>query len=85
MHLLIQFDEPKLSKSMKEIREYFLISIIDAFNESLEFEKPGSAYGEPLPWLANERVLKNHKIQSLALAPSLNYDSIGSEIDEPTE
>jgi len=28
-----------------------MISIIDAFNESLEYERPGSIHGEPLPWL----------------------------------
>ena len=42
------------------MKEYFLISVIDCFNESLEYEKPGRIYGESTPWLNSSKKLKNH-------------------------
>ena len=54
------------------MREYFLISIIDSFNESLEFEKPGSVYGEPFPWMNNANRLKNYSHSKLKV--NLNND-----------
>jgi hypothetical protein len=52
---------------MLQSRQFFLISIIDAFNESLEYERPGSIYGEPLPWLNNIKILKNYNTKNLKL------------------
>lgn len=43
--LLTQWNKPYYSKEIREMREYFLISIIDCFNESLEYEKPGGVHG----------------------------------------
>lgn len=51
---------------MRQIRAFFIQAIIDVFNESLDFERPGSVYGEPLPWLVQSKNLKNNQVKFLS-------------------
>ena len=47
------------------MRKFFIQAILDVFNESLDFERPGSVYGEPLPWLVQSKNLKNNQVKFL--------------------
>ena len=45
----------------KEAENIFLSAILEVLNESLDFERPGSIFGKPLPWASNSKYLKNMK------------------------
>jgi hypothetical protein len=64
------------------MREYFLISIIDAFNESLEFEKPGGVHGEPFPWMTTPARLRNHAHSRLDVALISHHEDSQEETEE---
>lgn len=55
---------------MIQLEEIFLKAILDVFNEALDYQRPNSILGRPMPWISKSKYFKNL---------ALNFDSSDDE------